>query len=540
MSASKLRILIARATCSVLTVGFVGLSSGQITPAPAVMVNQSGNVDAEGSSGDDSFASIATDGDGTWVSVWSSVHNLNGTAGTDSDIFVSRSTDNGATWSATALLDSTGTSDSRLDEQPEVLTDGTGVWLAYWDSKASANHAWEIQFSRSTNGGVTWTSPDFINTNTDTDSFDDANARVAADGNGNWIAVWETPQANVVGGGNFDSDIVFARSTNGGATWSDTALLMAFMGTDVNQDRNPWIATDGEENWVTVWSSFNNPDGTVSTTDENILVSRSINGGVSWTAPARVNTPPGPTDNIRDLEPQVITDGAGTWVTMWMSYPHPDPGPSRSLLASRSTNNGQTWQSPVQITADAEWVTEEFPNHLATDRRGNWIAVWQTQASGGDYDIGYSLSTSGGTSWSISGIVNTFGGSDSASDLNPRLSTDYQGNWVAVWHSTRAFDGIRGDFEIAGSRWFLAPAGPDLNNLYVDFTSPWTGVGTPGFPLQLLGDAVSIANGGATIYLRPADSNETFTNGAALGLGQQPITLQRNGSGTTPVRIGKL
>ena len=43
---------------------------------------------------------VTTDGAGNWVAVWDSYDTLGGTIGTDYDILVSRSTNNGATWTA--------------------------------------------------------------------------------------------------------------------------------------------------------------------------------------------------------------------------------------------------------------------------------------------------------------------------------------------------------------------------------------------------------------------------------------------------------
>ena len=75
---------------------------------------------------------MTTDGAGNWVAVWFSNENLGGTAGTDNDIFVATSSNNGGTWSAPALLNTNGTSDTGSDAIPQVTTDGAGNWAAVW------------------------------------------------------------------------------------------------------------------------------------------------------------------------------------------------------------------------------------------------------------------------------------------------------------------------------------------------------------------------------------------------------------------------
>ncbi|MCH8201115.1 MAG: exo-alpha-sialidase [Chloroflexi bacterium] len=77
---------------------------------------------------------MTTDGAGNWLAVWSSTENLGGAIGTDSDILTARSTDNGATWTAPAALNSNAAADTGDDFSPQVTTDGAGNWLAVWYS----------------------------------------------------------------------------------------------------------------------------------------------------------------------------------------------------------------------------------------------------------------------------------------------------------------------------------------------------------------------------------------------------------------------
>lgn len=58
---------------------------------------------------------VITDGAGNWLAVWHSQDSLGGSIGTDQDILISRSTDNGVNWSAPVALNSNAASDSRAD-----------------------------------------------------------------------------------------------------------------------------------------------------------------------------------------------------------------------------------------------------------------------------------------------------------------------------------------------------------------------------------------------------------------------------------------
>jgi hypothetical protein len=48
-----------------------------------------------------------------------------------------RGTDDGASWTAPAALNTNATSDSGGDYQPQVTTDGAGSWVAVWSSQDS-------------------------------------------------------------------------------------------------------------------------------------------------------------------------------------------------------------------------------------------------------------------------------------------------------------------------------------------------------------------------------------------------------------------
>ncbi|MEE8170862.1 MAG: hypothetical protein V3T70_09965, partial [Phycisphaerae bacterium] len=63
------------------------------------------------------------------MAVWRSDESLGGTIGTDSDLLTARSTDNGASWTAPAVLNSNAAADSGDDFTPQVATDGLGNWV---------------------------------------------------------------------------------------------------------------------------------------------------------------------------------------------------------------------------------------------------------------------------------------------------------------------------------------------------------------------------------------------------------------------------
>src|SRR5204862_2086879 len=161
--------------------------------------------------------------------------------------------------------------------------------------------------------GGTWTAPAALNTNAASDSARDYEPQIATDGAGNWVAVWRTGEP-VGGPYGTDFDMLVARSTDNGLTWTAPAALNTNAASDSGDDRSPQVTTARAGNWVTVWFSDDSLGGTIGN-DLDILVARSTDNGATWTAPAALNTNAA-TAADRGGAPQLTTEGAGNWVAV--------------------------------------------------------------------------------------------------------------------------------------------------------------------------------------------------------------------------------
>ena len=239
-------------------------------------------------SGADFVAQVTTDGQGTWVAVWHSLNSLGGTIGTDRDILVARSTDGGVTWTEPAVLNTNAATDLGHDRRAQVTTDGLAVanWVAVWGSDDSLGDTigtdYDILVARSTDDGATWTAPAALNTNAATDSGARLCTGWAPRPPGDDRRSWGpgsrpgTPKIRSKVRLARTDDIFFSRSSDAGATWTAPAALNNNAATDSEYDGKPQVTTDGarEIGWRRCGNPGDSLEGTIGT-DGDILVARS-------------------------------------------------------------------------------------------------------------------------------------------------------------------------------------------------------------------------------------------------------------------------
>ncbi|UCE60007.1 MAG: exo-alpha-sialidase [Phycisphaerales bacterium] len=429
------------------------------------------NTNAASDNGNEGLPQLTTDGQGNWLAVWVSHDDLGGTIGTDGDILFSLSTNNGASWTAPAPLNTNAASDSGRDGCPQVTTDGQGQWLAVWpsadDLEGTIGTDYDILFSASTDNGANWTPPAPLNTNAASDSGGEWAPQLTTDRHGNWLAVWYSYD-DLGGTIGTDEDILLSRSTDNGANWTAPVPLNINAAVDSGEDWDPQLTTDGQGNWLAVWYSLDDLFESIGP-DSDILFSHSTNNGASWTFPEPLNSHAA-SDYGMDRYPQLTTDGQGNWLAVWWSTDDLGGtiGTDHDILFSASTDNGMSWTdaTPLNTNAASDSGTDLDPQ-LTTDGQGHWLAVWRSSDDlagtvGGDWDILFSASTDNGASWTSPEPLNSNAASDWGDDNDPQLTTDGRDNWLAAWSSEDNLGGTIGpDSDILFSR--IRSVGEDCN-----------------------------------------------------------------------------
>jgi Leucine-rich repeat (LRR) protein/Neuraminidase (sialidase) len=416
------------------------------------------NTDANIDGGEDVVPSVTTDGLGTWVAAWWSTNDGAGGVAADSHLYTARSTDNGATWSDPLQIDTVAEVLFAEDWNPQVVTDGLGTWILVWNSddpRHGNTFDFEIAYARSTDGGQSWSSPAILNTDYMSEGRVDWRPQLATDGAGKWVAVWDNGPA-------VNSDIWVAQSTDAGATWSAPEILHDYPNFDSESDEIPRIATDGIGNWVVTWSS--RVSLFLAGADLDIFSARSTDNGNTWQYPKLVNDS-GRNDTDIDHWSRVSTDRAGNWIVTWDS--HEDfmgAGTDWDNLQARSVDSGLNWMPTETLNSNAfSDAGNDWNPMIEADDAGNWVSIWTSAeniaGAGTDEDILFALSRNAGATWPVPRPLHADLTLDAGNDRNVILTTDRQGHWLAVWQSDTDLAGAGTDTDIFYSRASFVPAG---------------------------------------------------------------------------------
>ena len=235
--------------------------------------------------------------------------------------------------------------------------------------------------------------------------------QVAAVPGGAVVGVWEQDRWTGIGA----RAILAARSTDSGSTWS-TPVVLPFskcaggsgLGAGYDRASDPWVAFGG--NGVVLASALAfSANGTLSGSAtanglSAVLVSRSTDGGASWSAPAAVIQDTNPSSsaafffNDRD---SIAADASGNVYLVWDRL---SSGLNASMPAylALSKDAGVTWTTGVlydPVTAG----DEVFNNQIAILPNGAVLDFFTLRnLAAGTGTLQFVTLTINGTSWSVS------------------------------------------------------------------------------------------------------------------------------------------
>ncbi|HYH44191.1 MAG TPA: DNRLRE domain-containing protein [Thermoanaerobaculia bacterium] len=292
-------------------------------------------------------------------------------------IVVARSVDGGATWAPHGVvIDSFF--DGYFEDKNFYAIDTTPTSPFYGRHYACWDRFNDQRVAYSSNGGAAWTEVDLPPAPFGgTDIF--CEMAVADDG-----TVHMAFDSLTCAAGCTNEAMFYTRSTDGGLTWSAPVLVRDFELASFSNGANCPIAQDDrcinpfgsiaidntggacDGHLYTTFSDFA-PDGNVNSTD--VWVSRSTNNGVTWSAPVKVNDDGLP--NRSQFHPFLQVDQSnGSVVVAWQDARNHAGNDGLDFFTARSTDCGVSFGPNVQ----ASQPSAEFNNSGVSSSNHNSFA----------------------------------------------------------------------------------------------------------------------------------------------------------------------
>jgi hypothetical protein len=305
------------------------------------------------------------------------------TTGSDSAMRVARSLDNGRTWERPITLIRDGA--TAFNDKNTVTADATDPSYAYavWDrlQLGGGGPAW---FARTVDGGASWEPARLLfdpGTNAQT-----LGSVIAVQSNGTLVNVFNriTTVNNAL-----QSELNAMRSTDKGATWSAPVKIADLLaGGAFDPDARtairdgsglPQVAAAPNGDLYVVWQ-----DGRFVSGIDGIALSRSTDGGLTWSAPVQINAVP----NVQAFTPQVsvLADGTigVTYFDLRSNTPDLNTLPTEQWL-TRSRDGGATWRETR--------VAGPFDLAIAPNARGLFLGDYQGLAASGSRFVSFFAQT---------------------------------------------------------------------------------------------------------------------------------------------------
>lgn len=326
---------------------------------------------------------VAIDQNGNYVVVWKDYRNNN------SDIYGQHFNDKGVRQGSNFKVNDDNGSSSQ--EDPQIAMDNNGNFIVVWQDERNGNK--DIYGQRYNNTG-TKESANFL-INDDQGGAEQYDQRIAADGSGNFVVVWEDKRMG--------SNIYAQRYTSSGVKQGTNFLVY-------QNASYPAISSDVNGNFVVVCNSHG-----------EIYGQRYTMHGVKEDPQFIV------TDQISyPNAPAVGMDQKGNFVVAWRCFISMKYGGSY-IAAQRYTSSGAKQGTNFEISTNS-FIDYSVPE-IALDGNNNFLIVWDNTS-----DI-YGQWYINGTQQGSNSLINENGVSSVQEGTG--VASNMKGNFVVVWGDAR-------------------------------------------------------------------------------------------------------
>jgi BNR repeat-like domain len=295
-----------------------------------------------------------------------------------SGILASTSSDGGLTWAEPATIIAEGAASGNFNDKESITADPThpGVAYAVWDRSRKPGNTQgaglensfafrgDAMFSKTTDGGATWSAP--LRMTTNANQFTIGNQIVVLP-DGTLVDFTDLGVGSGVQPSNQDYKVVM-RSTDGGTTWSKPIRIAendevqtripdatpSFNGHPFNvRAGGDDIAVAPDGSLYAVWTDSRFSGGV----HNDIAFTKSTDGGLTWSAPIKANGTPA-SANVSAFTPSVDVNADGDVAVSYYDFRNntPDPGVPTDAFVNISSDGGATW-SESRLTAASFDIT---------------------------------------------------------------------------------------------------------------------------------------------------------------------------------------
>ena len=290
----------------------------------------------------------------------------------DAGLWVTNSTNNGSTWANATKIIAGSQDKNHTFTINNPTSPYNGRTFVIWSRFTAASPC--ISISYTTDNGSTWSGYKDINV-PDVNHYSQG-CNGAAAPNGDIYVTWQNPLGIAPYTGDY---IGFAKSTDGGATWTYKNNIYDCNGirgniktAQIRVNDFPWMSIDksgGTRNgWIYIVTAEKNlsPAGS----DPDIILHKSTDGGNSWSPGIKVNQDA--LNNGKDqYMPCIIVDWTGAVNVIYYDNRN-TTADSTQVYVSRSTDGGNTW-SDLQVS---DHTFKPIPiAGLAKGYQGDYIGI---------------------------------------------------------------------------------------------------------------------------------------------------------------------
>ena len=289
--------------------------------------------------------SVAMDANGNFVSVWESA----------GDIYGQRYNSAGVAQGSEFVV----ASNAANERLASVAMNSSGAFVVTWERDQGTGD-YDI-YARLYNASGTAAGSEFLVN--ETTAYDQEQAKVAMDINGNFAVVWES---NHESGGTYYDNIYAQRYDATGAKVGSNFMVNTT--TSGDQDMAE-IAMDSSGNFVIVWEG----ERTAGSSVYSIYGQRYNSSGVAQGAEFLVNS----AASSNDQHASVAMNDSGNFVVTWDRH----SGSDADIQAQRFNSSGVAQGSAVSVTNTTSYWQEL--SNVAMDGGGNFMVSWSSSGQDG-------------------------------------------------------------------------------------------------------------------------------------------------------------